>query len=344
MAAGQFDTDVIVVGGGPAGSATAITCAQRGLRVRLFERAVFAGQRPGETLHPGIEPLLRQLGVGERFRTTVGARHAGIWLSWGGRRRFEPYGSDGDGGWHGFQVARAAFDQLLLQHAMELGVEVRQPCAVGQVGMEEGRYVCALTEAGPVSAPVLVDATGRASWLSRRIGVARTAQSPRLIARYGYVGGCRPGGDGLPELIGNTNGWTWTATVEPGLHAWTHVAVDGSRPERDWVPTALRGLAPVGPSRGADVTWRLAARPADPAWFMVGDAACLLDPLSSKGVLRAMMSGVAAGDLIAHVLRGRMAASAAAAVYQNWLGAWFSEETRRLRSFYREIGLQSWAI
>ena len=339
MAAGQLDTDVIVVGGGPAGSATAITYAQRGLRVRLFERAVFTGPRPGETLHPGIEPLLRQLGLGDRFRATVGARHPGIWLSWGGERRFQPYGSDKDGPWHGFQVGRAAFDQLLLQQAMELGVTVHQPCAVGQVRVEGQRQVRAFTDAGLVSARIIVDATGRASLLSRRLGVARTAQSRRLMARYGYAAGCRPGADALQELIGDSNGWIWTATVHPGLCAWTRVVADGPRPDPAWVPMALRGLAPVGASRGADVTWRLAARTADPAWFMVGEAACLLDPLSSKGVLRAMMSGIAAGDLIAHVLYGRITASAAATVYQNWLSGWFSQEAGHLETFYREIGL-----
>src|SRR5262249_51602234 len=66
----RIDTDVAVIGGGPGGSAAAITCAARGWRVHLFERATFAGadfagDRPGETLHPGVEPVLAQLGVAD---------------------------------------------------------------------------------------------------------------------------------------------------------------------------------------------------------------------------------------------------------------------------------------
>jgi flavin-dependent dehydrogenase len=76
-----------------------------------------------------------------------------------------------------------------------------------------------------------------------------------------------------------------------------------------------------------------------PAWFIVGDAACLLDPLSSKGVLRAIMSGIAAGHLIANVLNGRIAAEAAANVYQQWLSEWFAREAVRLATFYRELGI-----
>jgi flavin-dependent dehydrogenase len=339
VAPGQLDTDVIVTGGGPAGAATAIACAQRGLRVCLFERAVFSGHRPGETLHPGIEPFLRQLGLADRFQATVGARHSGIWLSWGGRKQFQPYGTDQDGGWHGFQVSRTAFDQLLLDYAHEQGVEVCQPCAVDRLQLAQENEVRVLTGAGPFSARIIVDATGRASWLSRRLGIARHARSPRLIARYGYAAGSCSGRYELPELVGDSKGWIWTAMVQPGLYHWTYVAADGSRPHPSWVPVDLRGLTPVGPPKGADVTWRMASHPAHPAWFIVGDAACLLDPLSSKGVLRAMMSGIAAGHLIANVLNGHITAKAAGNVYQHWLSEWFAQEARHLATFYQQLGI-----
>jgi flavin-dependent dehydrogenase len=343
VAPGQLDTDVIIAGGGPAGAATAIACAQRGLRVHLFERAASIGDRAGETLHPGIEPLLRQLGLADRFQATVGARHSGIWLSWGGRRQFQPYGTDQNGAWHGFQVSRTAFDELLLDYANEQGVEVRQPCAVDRVQLTKEDEVRVLTGAGAFSARIIVDATGRASWLSRQLGIDRGARSPRLIARYGYAAGSCSGLDEAPELVGDSKGWVWTAMVQPGLYHWTRVAADGSRPHPVWVPVNLRRLTPVGPSRGADVTWRMAARPAHPAWFIVGDAACLLDPLSSKGVLRAMMSGIAAGHLIANVLDGRIAAKAAANVHQHWLSEWFAREAMRLATFYRQLGIASFA-
>ena len=202
MAPGQLDTDVIIGGGGPAGAATAIACAQRGLRVRLFERAAFSRHRPGETLHPGIEPLLRQLGLAERFQATVGARHSGIWLSWGDRKQFQPYGADQNGVWHGFQVSRTAFDELLLDYAHEQGVGVCRPCGVDRVQLAQENEVRVLTGAGPFSARIIVDATGRASWLSRRLGIARGARSPRLIARYGYAAGVCSGLDEGPELVG----------------------------------------------------------------------------------------------------------------------------------------------
>ena len=131
--------------------------------------------------------------------------------------------------------------------------------------------------------------------------------------------------------------------VQPGLYHWTRIAVDGFRPHPSWLPANLRELTPVGPSRGADVTWRMAAHPAHPAWFIVGDAACLLDPLSSKGLLRAMMSGIAAGHLIANVVDGRIAAEAAAKLYEHWLSEWFGQEAMLLAAFYRQLGIAGFA-
>jgi flavin-dependent dehydrogenase len=59
--------DVIIVGGGPAGTTAAIQCRRAGLAVALIERVKFPRERPGESLHPGIEPLFQQIGVNERF-------------------------------------------------------------------------------------------------------------------------------------------------------------------------------------------------------------------------------------------------------------------------------------
>lgn len=332
MASRQFDADVIVAGGGPAGSAAAIACAQRGLRVMLFERDTFARERPGETLHPGIEPLLAQLGVADRLANVVGARHAGIWIEWGGSRRFEPFGADAGGPWTGFQVWRQDFDALLLARARELGVDVRQP---GAIKTMEGDGVLE-TSAGRKRGHIAIDASGRARWLGRALGIASGRYSPPLFARYGYVRGHCPVRATAPALVGDSEGWTWTAMVRPDTYQWTRLVFDGRRPQPGWIPDEFAGLAPLGPSRGADVTWRLAEAVARPGWFMVGDAAAMLDPTSSRGVLRALASGLMAAHLAAAVLDGRAPAPEAAA-YEDWLSGWFKTDAARLAQFYRDL-------
>jgi flavin-dependent dehydrogenase len=343
MGVRQDDADVIVVGGGPAGSATAIACAARGLRVVLCEREPFVRERPGETLHPGIEPLLAQLGVADRMSEVVGARHAGIWIEWGGSRRFGPFGSDESGPWTGFQVWRADFDALLLRRARELGVEVRQPCAVTGTFDGTGGLAGVTTAEGPVPAHIVVDATGRARWLGRALGIASRSRSPRFFARYGYAKGACPARDQAPLLIGDASGWTWTAMVRPDTYQWTRLALDGSQPARDWMPDEFCNLTPLGRSRGADVTWRMADTVARPGWFMVGDAAGILDPTSSHGVLRAIVSGMTAGHLIAAVLHNAAPAGTAAIAYQDWFAAWFNADAVRLSQFYRDLNVAGFA-
>ena len=183
-----------------------------------------------------------------------------------------------------------------------------------------------------------VDASGATRWLGRALDVASPARSPRLIARYGYMEGSCPACDDAPSLVGDASGWTWTALVRPKLYQWTRVSFDGP-PRSDWTPPQLLGLTPRARSRGADVTWRMAGQAAGPGWFMVGDAAAMLDPTSSHGVLKAIMSGMMAGHLIAGVLGGRAPAEATAATYHDWLAGWFSTDATRLARFYRELGM-----
>jgi flavin-dependent dehydrogenase len=341
----RIDTDVAIIGGGPAGSAAAITCAGRGLRVHLFERAAFegadfSGDRPGETLHPGIEPVLAQLGVADDLGAVVGARHEGIWIDWGGVRRFQPFGQDAAGPWRGFQVSRAAFDTMLLSRARAVGATIVQPCRALGLRSEGARVTGVATEMGPVSARFVVDATGRSHWIARRLHIGQPARSPQLIARYGYACGSCPERDGAPALVGDRSGWVWTARIGDSLYQWIRVTALDDRPDAAWLPDELCGLSPLGPTRGADVTWRIADRVASSGWFMVGDAAAVLDPTSSHGVLKAMLSGIAAAHLIDGVLAGTLPAANAAAVYQSWLTEWFTNDAAHLSAFYRDIRMR----
>ena len=312
----------------------------RGLRVVLCERQHRHRDRPGETLHPGIEPLLVQLGITDRLAVVTGARHAGIWIEWGGPKRFESFGTDSQGPWHGFQVWRADFDTMLLDRALALGVMVRQPCTVTGLLNHAGSLCGVNTTDGPIRAPIVLDASGATRRLSHALPVSSPPRSPKLHARYGYAKGACPARDDAPALVGDLNGWTWTARVRPGLYQWTRIAFAGQA-GADWRPEEFRALAPFGRSRGADVTWRLATPSAGPGWFLIGDAGMVIDPSASNGVLRAMMSGMMAVHLAVPGLAGRAPAAEAAIAYHDWLSGWFEADTTRLRRFYRDLGLSS---
>lgn len=326
--AAALATDVAVVGAGPAGASAAIACAQRGLRVLLCELRCFPRERVGETLHPGAEPVLERIGVWDRVREAGFLRHEGIWVGSPECRRFEPYGSDANGPWRGFQAWRADLDAILLERASELGAETLQPCRALEPRLSGCRVTGLRTSAGDIRARIVVDAAGSQHWLARRLGLSLRRRSPRLIARYGYVRGRCAERDEAPAFLSDQSGWTWTAHVRPGVYQWTRLNLTGSPPPADWLPQELRGLEP-GPATGAEVGWRALAPSAGPGYYAVGDAATVVDPASSHGVLRALMSGLLAGRLIADgVLDGAEERSGASA-YQAWTEDWFERDVTR---------------
>jgi flavin-dependent dehydrogenase len=331
-----FDADVVVVGAGPGGCAAATAAARAGLRVLILEGQRFPRLRPGETLHPGVEPVLRRLGVAEQVLEADFLRQEGHWVAWDGPPRFVPYGSDGAGPWRGFQAWRARFDALLLAGACRAGARLLQPCTAIAPCVEDGRVRGVVTNQGIVRGRCVVDGTGGRRWLARQLGLTSTRPATRLIAWYGYVVGECPQRDATPALVADDTGWTWTARVRPHVYQWTRLTF---RPRRlvGWLPPELRGLRPTGRARAADVSWRCVDAPAGPGYFLVGDAAMMLDPSSSHGVLRALLSGLAAGRLMGEVLRGIRPEPAAADGYGRWLCDWFMREVAALKEFYARL-------
>lgn len=332
--------DVLIAGAGPAGCAAAIVCASAGLRTVLAERLPGPVARPGEALHPGAETLLARLLPGG-FADAVRARHEGITVGWGTEPRFEPFGRDENGPWRGFQVDRRRLDALLLDRAREAGAEVRLDCRVGEPVVEGGAVtgVRLGTTAGPLHTRTVIDATGRARWLSRALGLTAPPRSPRLLIRYGYAVGSCPQRDAAPAIAADRTGWTWTARVGGARYQWMRLdfVPEQGRP-RGGPPVEFAGLVPEGPARSADVSWRLCPRAAGPGWFVTGDAGALLDPASSHGVLRALMSGWTAGSLAAGIAGRALEAGEAAEMYGTWLREGAERDMAELSARYAELG------
>lgn len=335
----SISTQVLIIGCGPAGSAAAIYCAQHGLSTVIIDSLKFPRERPGETFHPGMEPLLKQLGVGQKIDTAGFLRHEGNWVEWGDEGKFIPFGADESGNWQGFQAWRADFDSILLNRARELGVILMQPCQAKKLIVENDRVIGAETSAGCVYADIVIDAAGSRHWLARQLGMEIIPYSPRLTAYYGYAEGECPPRDKIPAIVADEKGWTWTAKVKPQLYQWTRLFFQRSHLEADWIPQELMGLTPKGNTRKADVTWRTVSTPAGTGYFTVGDAATVLDPASSHGVLKALMSGIMAGHLITQVQQQGYRENLATEAYCKWVGEWFKQDVIKLREFYGKLPL-----
>jgi flavin-dependent dehydrogenase len=334
----ETDADVVVIGGGPGGTAAAITAAAGGLRVVVLESKVFPRPRPGETLHPGVEPVLVRLGLQPSALTDAGClRHSGVWIERSGGRHFEPYGRDATGDWLGFQAPRKQLDRLLLEQAAGLGVRIWQPCRVRDILGRSGKGLALGTDRGVLRARWVVDAGGGRHFLARRLGMRIRYRSRPLVARYGYAVGRCVRFDVAPTFRVERDGWTWAARIGADRYHWTRLSLVGKPDDSRDPPAALASLE-LEPARGENVTWRHAERFAGDGFFLVGDAAGVLDPASSKGVLRALLAGIGAGNGMARSHVGRIPSATVAHHYDSWMRSWFDTEIGRLAAWYKEAG------
>ncbi len=304
--------DVMVLGGGPAGAATALTLARHGCSVALAERSDYASDRAGETLPPAIQPLLVQLGVWEQFLEQKPAPSFGVRSAWGSAELrshdfiFTPYGS----GWH---VARNHFDALLARCAAEAGAQVYSSVAEPQI-VEKGKaWQIDLSTRGEhrrFQAGLIVDATGRRAAFARKQGARRILFDALMGASVVFPAReSTPSGFTLIEAV--ENGW-WYSGVLPDSRLIVVYMTDGdiyARTRKDgWraqidrtrhtrLRMNLRDL-PFSETRLAAANTSRLDRVAGPNWLAVGDAAMAFDPLSGQGVYKAIQFGIRAADSI----------------------------------------------
>jgi hypothetical protein len=137
--------------------------------------------------------------------------------------------------------------------------------------------------------------------------------------------------------VSETNGWTWAARVKPHIFQWTRVCFNRAADKTSLVPGLFRQLNPRHQVRGADVTWRIVLESAGPGYFLAGDAATVLDPLSSHGVLKSLMTGIMIGHVIRRLLMGYFTEKDAIQGYRDWIRGWFNSDIQKLTQFYREL-------
>jgi flavin-dependent dehydrogenase len=339
------DFDVIVVGGGPAGAATAIHCSRRGLRTLILESRNYTGSLPGESLHPGMETLFRSLGVEAQVNQANFLRHPGRMVVSGMESVFEPFGSDDRGDWLGYQADRVRLHEILLQQAVACGATLSRRNASVHAVSRDKRVEGIVTNRGTFTPRVVVDAAGSEQWLARQLGVRCTRVSPPLIAEFGWV---QPSEDRkslrIPEFRMDGAIWEWIAPIDDDRHGWVRLDLMRQRLSKQVSPPAcLRESVPIGKTSARDVTWKIARPCAGQNYFMVGDAAWVLDPASSHGVFKAIVSGLVAGEAIANSLSGEADAEQQQCAYTGWAENWFCADAAALIASYSETkGPASW--
>jgi flavin-dependent dehydrogenase len=331
--------DCIIIGGGPAGSTVATLLARRGRRVVVLEKARFPRFHVGESLLPYSLPIMERLGVLEKVRRAGFQEKYGAYFwneSTGGIRPVVFADSIDAAQPMAYQVKRADFDLLLLEHSISQGAEVRQETAVTEVLFEGDRAV-GVAAAGPdgarfeLSAKVVIDASGQEAFLSRKMKTRSfdpKLKRAGLFAHYENVPRAegRAAGDILLPVEDDI--WYWIIPFSDGTSS-VGAVYDPTTPnatipgetldERHdrLVGRSKRMRELLGPGRrtskavGISDYSSYASKLGGDGWVLVGDAASFLDPVFSTGVFLALAMGERAAAAVdsALVKKGRVDAS-----------------------------------
>lgn len=313
-----------MVGGGPAGAATALHLARRGHRVLVLDRARFPREKPcSESLNPGAVAALERLG-GDVAAAVTAAGPARL----EGFRIHAPSGAAMEGryalalpGAHGLALPRRTLDPILLGAAARAGAEVREDHAVTDLAGDGGRVsgVVARTPGGrleTLAARVVVGADGLRSVVARRLG-RRWSTPPRRVAFTAHVtdvAGIHDVGEmhvgrGAYVGLGPIGGGVATvALVVPAATARRQGRAlrDGLVRALDVFP-ALRGRVPANRlvrevlATGPFAQW--SSPPVADGALLVGDAADFFDPFTGQGLFAALRGAELAASVLDRALR-----------------------------------------
>ena len=322
----EFET--VVIGGGPAGIATALSLLQHGRSVAVLERTKYAEARIGETFPPDINPLLARLGLTDVLNSVPRVSSVGIRSVWGSTDVFDqsflfnPYGN----GWH---VDRQAFDACLAVEAKRRGAQLIVGAKLLDLFSTEnaGWTLHVVLNGKPVQlrASFVVDATNRASTVARRLGARRKVYDNLIGVSALFE---RGPDHNTPEALlieAVQDGWWYSAPL-PNHQLVVTFMTDSdlcdhtlARQELAWTTkmkcaehtrTRTVRCSPLGSRQAFPANTSRLDIPSGPAWLAVGDAATAQDPLSGNGVCRSLLAGIEAGETIHASLSGDSSAEA----------------------------------
>ena len=305
----RYDADVVIVGAGPAGAATAAALARAGRDVLLLEAA--SHPRPkacAEYASPRIVEELRSVGLPDGAWQPDALAVAGMRVIHGSRGADIAY-EDGHGRRTAWGLDRLTFDATLANHAVTCGARLRERTLVRGVELRDEAAIVSIGTRERIRARWVIGADGARSRVARSLGVERPVRAPRrlgLVAHY----------EGIPELAGRGEMHVGSgcyiglaplsgdrlnvgmALPLDGARRSAEARFDGAIASLPAVAERLAGRRRLTAIRGSGPIGHRVARAAGAGWMLVGDAAGFVDPFSGEGIFRALRSARAAATAL----------------------------------------------
>jgi flavin-dependent dehydrogenase len=316
-------SDVLIIGNGPAGLASAITLQQQGISVTVVHRPeVTHTIRVGESLAASARYSLTELGVWDDFFTSGHSPCYGNASCWGDDKLFcyDFIHSTAGEGWY---IDRLIFREMMLQKAMTVGAKFIETNRIFQLTREGNNWQYSDDQL-QINARMIIDASGRNSWLSRQLGVKRIRRDNQ-IAVVCLLRASDPMKNGQSLIEAVHDGWWYISDIGEGKVVRIFFTDPDLHDRTDWLNPSywsnkslqthfVKHRIPVSryieilplqyTSAGSHHLEWYAAK----GWLAVGDAACSLDPLSSHGIAFALRSGIDAGLVVKDCLSGVLSA------------------------------------
>lgn len=310
------DVDVVIVGAGPAGCATAINLAPF-QRVLLVERRAEVAPRVGESLVPAARRLFADMGLLESFLREEHEPWYGNRSVWGSSEAEErDFMRDPDG--HGWHLDRPRFESWLRVLAQERGAELLSPATLDGLQRHDEKWSIRLKTdkiQNEVTARFVIDAGGQSTPLVRKLG-QKSRVLENLVCCYVYGRDQASGARGMTYVQAVRNGWFYTAPIPYGrrilafhtdadLHD-KRLGVIGWLEETKELASLLATVdfVPDGETFITSARSAVLEPAAGEGWLAVGDAAMSFDPLSSQGLFNALFTGLAAAEAVDSHLKG----------------------------------------
>lgn len=321
--------DAIVIGGGPAGSTCAYKIAAEGHSVLLLEKSKFPRFHVGESMVPYLSKLLEMMNVYDKVKESAFVKKTGVEFLTGttGELRRQSFTNLADGQYEDTNnLNRARFDKVLLEHAEDTGAEVLQEADVKKLILD-GERVAGVEyqhqgQRYTAKAPYVVDASGRAGLISKHFKLRKMNNRLQNVAVFQHyknvVKENNPAVEGDVLFGSHEDGWLWGIPVESDMMSVGTVIplslLKQSNPEKIFkehcdrsprIESAIKGATPVFEKPKVELDFCYYTEQfSGPGYFIVGDAACFVDPVFSGGVFLSMVCGLKAAEAIHDILEG----------------------------------------